>query len=178
MAERLTVARPYAKAAFARAQSASRLAPWSGALARAAAAIDDPRVRALVGNPRVAPAQLAGLIADVAGLGADDDGKRFIALLVENKRLALLPEISRLFDAYKDEVDRVVDVSITSAAPMAEAEQAKLGKALGGRFGRTVRVHTAVDPTLIGGAIVRAGDLVIDGSLKAQLEKLAFELTA
>jgi len=176
MAERLTVARPYAKAAFARAQAAARLAPWSGALAAAAAAVADQRVRGLVGNPRVAAAQLAGFIADLAK--ADDDQRRFIALLVENKRLALLPEISTLFDAYKDEVDRVVDVAITSAAPMAAGEQSTLAKALEGRFGRTVRVHTAVDPTLIGGAVVRAGDLVIDGSLKSRLEKLAFELNA
>jgi len=174
MAERLTVARPYAKAAFARAQSAARLAPWSGALAAAAAAVGDPRVRGLIGNPRVAAAQLAGFVADLAQ--GDDDVRRFIALLVENKRL--LPEISQLFNAYKDDVDRVVDVGITSAAPMPAGEQSKLASALEGRFGRTVRVHTAVDPTLIGGAVVRAGDLVIDGSLKAQLEKLALELTA
>jgi len=176
MADRRTIARPYAKAAFARAQGAARLAEWSGALASAAAAVADARVHGLIGNPRVAASQLASFIADIAK--ADDDQRRFIALLVENKRLALLPEISRLFDAYKDEVDGVVDVTITSAAPMPAAEQSKLAAALQARFARSVRVHTAVDATLIGGAVVRAGDLVIDGSLKTKLEKLSVELTA
>ncbi len=176
MAERLTIARPSAKAAFARAQAASRLAPWSAALAAAAAAVSDPRVRALVGNPTVAPAQLGAMVAEVAG--CDDDGKRFIALLVENKRLAFLPEISRLFDRYKDEVEGVVDVELTAAAPVGEAEKSQLTAALAKRFGRQVRVHVSVDASLIGGAVVRAGDLVIDGSLKARLEKLGRELTA
>ena len=176
MAERLTIARPYAKAAFAQARAASRLAPWSEALANAAAAVADPRVRGLVGNPRVGAAQLAGFIADLAK--ADDDQRRFIALLVENKRLAFLPEISQLFNALKDEVEGVVDVQVTSAAPMADGEGKALSAALEKRFGRTVRVHTAVDASLVGGAVVRAGDLVIDGSLKSKLERLAYELTA
>jgi len=178
MAERLTIARPYAKAAFAQARAASRLAPWSGALANAALAVADPRVHGLIGHPRVGAAQLTALVCDLAGTGLDDAGRRFIALLVENKRLAFLPEISQLFNALKDEVEGVVDVQVTSAAPMADGEGKALAAALEKRFGRSVRVHTAVDASLVGGAVVRAGDLVIDGSLKSKLERLAYELTA
>ena len=98
--------------------------------------------------------------------------------MAENKRLAYLPEIARVFDALKDEAEGVVDVTVTSAATMAEAEQAKLVAALEQRFGRRVRLQTAVDASLLGGAVVRAGDLVIDGSLQSRLARLAYELTA
>jgi F-type H+-transporting ATPase subunit delta len=178
MADRLTVARPYAKAAFAQASAGSRLGPWSGALNRAALAVGDARVRALFGSPKVTAAQLAELVAGVAGDGLDQYGRNFIAMLAENGRLAFLPEIAQLFDQLKADQERVVDVSITSAAPMGEGEQAKLVAALGKRFDRTVRVTATVDPSLIGGAVVRAGDLTIDGSVKARLERLAHDLTA
>lgn len=178
MADRLTVARPYARAAFEQAQAAGRLGSWSGALARAAIAVSDPRVRSLFGSPKVTDAQLAELLADVAGSELDAHGRNFIKLLAENKRLPFLPEISQLFDSMKSEAERVVDVSITSAAPMGEGEQQLLVGALEKRFGRKVNMQTDVDPSLIGGAVVRAGDLTIDGSVKARLERLAHDLTA
>ena len=178
MADRLTVARPYAKAAFAQARATGNLASWSGALARAALAVGDERVRGLLGSPKVTAAQLAGLISDVAGNDLDQQGRNFIALLAEGKRLPFLPEISQLFDQFKADAERVVDVSITSAAPMGADEQAKLVAALEKRFDRKVRVEAAVDPSLIGGAVVRAGDLTIDGSVRARLARLAQDLTA
>lgn len=178
MADRLTVARPYARAAFRQAQADGRLGSWSGALARAALAVSDARVRALFGSPKVTAEQLAGLVADVAGSELDAGGRNFIKLLAENKRLPFLPEIAQLFDQLKSEAERVVDVAITSAAPMGEGEQQQLVAALEKRFGRKVHMQTDVDPSLIGGAVVRAGDLTIDGSVKARLERLAHDLTA
>lgn len=178
MADRLTIARPYAKAAFATARAGSRLAPWSAGLAAAAQVVTDERVRPLIGSPKVTPAQLAGLVSEIAGADLDEDGRRFVSLLSENKRLGFLPEIARLFDALKDEAEGTVDVSVTSAAPMAAGEQSALVAALEKRFARKVRVHAQVDPSLIGGALVRAGDLVIDGTLKSRLERMAYELTA
>ncbi|MDQ2641948.1 MAG: F0F1 ATP synthase subunit delta [Pseudomonadota bacterium] len=176
MADRLTVARPYARAAFA--QAGSNLGAWSEALGRAAAAVGDARVRALFGSPKVSAQQLAGLVADVAGPSLDQNGRNFLQLLAENGRLQFLPEMAQLFDQLKAEAERVVDVSITSAAPMGADEQQKLVAALETRFKRTVRVQSAVDPSLIGGAVVRAGDLTIDGSVKARLASLAHDLTA
>lgn len=178
MADRLTVARPYARAAFEHARTAGALGAWSGALARAALAVGDARVRALFGSPKVTDAQLADLIADVAGSELSAQGRNFIRLLAENKRLPFLPEIAQIFDQLKDEAERVVDVTITSAAPMGEAEAAQLAGALERRFNRKVRMQTDVDPSLIGGAVVRAGDLTIDGSVKARLTRLAHDLTA
>lgn len=178
MADRLTVARPYARAAFTQAQAANALGPWSEALGRAALTVSDERVRALFGSPKVTDAQLAELVADIAGSSLDAGGRNFIKLLAENKRLPFLPEIAQVFDQLKAEAERVVDVSITSAAPLGEGEAAKLVAALEKRFNRKVRMQADVDPALIGGALVRAGDLTIDGSVKARLARLAHELTA
>jgi F-type H+-transporting ATPase subunit delta len=178
MADRLTVARPYAKAAFKQATTDGRLGPWSEALAVGAQVVADPRVRQLIGSPRVSVTQLTELVAQAAGSALDEGGRRFLALLAENKRLPYLPEISRLFNRFKDEAEGVVDVQITSAAAMGTDEQQKLQAALEQRFGRKVRVHAQVDPDLIAGAIVRAGDLTIDGSYQSRLERLAYELIA
>jgi len=178
MADRLTIARPYAKAAFRTAVASSRLGPASQAIAAGALAVADERVKNLLGSPKVTAAQLAQLFCELAGPDLSDDGRRFFGLLAENKRLGFLPEISRVFNTLKDEAEGVVDVLITSAAVMAAPEQATLQAALEKRFGRKVRVHAKVDPSLIGGALVQAGDLVIDGSFKSRLERLGVELTA
>jgi F-type H+-transporting ATPase subunit delta len=178
MADRLTVARPYAKAAFAQAKADGALGVWSGALARAAVAVTDARVRALFGSPNVTAEQLADLVGGVAGGELDAKGRNFIALLAENKRLPFLPEISQIFDGLKDDAERVVDVHITSAVALPAAEGAQLTAALEKRFERRVRVESDIDPSLIGGAVVRAGDLTIDGSVKARLARLARELIA
>ena len=178
MADRLTVARPYAKAAFSQAQADGRLGPWSEVLNASAQVVTDPRVKPLLGSPRVGAAQLTELIAAGAGSSLDDNGRRFLATLAEYKRLGFLPEIARLFDQLKDEAEGVVDVQIVSASAMGTDEQQKLALALERRFGRKVRVHAKVDPDLIAGAVVRAGDLTIDGSYKSRLERLAYELTA
>jgi F-type H+-transporting ATPase subunit delta len=178
MADRLTVARPYAKAAFAQAKADGALAAWSTALERAALAAGDGRVRALFGSPNVTAAQLADLVSGVAGEGLDQNGRNFIALLAENKRLPFLAEISQIFNALKDDAERVVDVHITAATALPAAEGAQLTAALERRFDRKVRVQSDIDPELIGGAVVRAGDLTIDGSVKARLARLARELIA
>jgi F-type H+-transporting ATPase subunit delta len=101
-----------------------------------------------------------------------------VAVLADNRRLGYLPEIARLFAAYKDEAEGVIDVTVTAATEVAPAERAALTASLEKRFGRRVRLQTAVDATLLGGAVVRAGDLVIDGSIKSRLERMAYELTA
>src|SRR4029077_18131510 len=105
-------------------------------------------------------------------------GENFVRTLAANRRLAYLPEISAQFKVLKDAAQGVADVTVTSAAALDAAEQKKLAAALEKRLKRKVRLHTAVDPGLIGGAIVRAGDLVIDGSLSTRLERIAYELTA
>jgi F-type H+-transporting ATPase subunit delta len=178
MADKTTIARPYAKAAFQEARGDQRLGNWSEALQVGAAVIEDASVRRLLGNPRVTPDELAQLVIDIAGTRLDDDGRNFVRTLAENRRLAYLPEISVLFDELKDKAEGVVDVTVTSAAPLDTNQQQSLSAALQRRLGRSVRLHCETDPALIGGAVLRAGDLVIDGSLRSRLERIAYELTA
>jgi F-type H+-transporting ATPase subunit delta len=178
MADKTTIARPYARAAFEEAKGDARLTPWSDALRTGATVIQDSRVQNLLGNPHVTPTQLAELVSSIAGDGLDDEGRNFVRTLAENRRLGYLPEISRLFDQLKDAAEGVVDVTVTSAAPLDAGQQRLLAEALKKRLKRDVRLHTETDATLIGGAVLRAGDLVIDGSLRTRLEQIAYELTA
>jgi F-type H+-transporting ATPase subunit delta len=178
MAEKTTIARPYAKAAFQEAKAAKSLAQWSETLRAAATAVSDSRVHELLGNPSVEGEELAQFVMGVSGPALDEQGQNFFRLLAENHRLAYLPEISTLFDEFKDEEERVVDVTVTSAAPIDAAQQQALSKALERKLKRTVRLHCATDSKLIGGAVLRAGDTVIDGSLLSRLKRIAFDLTA
>lgn len=177
MADKSTIARPYAKAAFGVAGPA-RLGPWSEALSAAAIAVSDSRVKALLGNPRVLPGQLADLLIDVAGGQLDEDGRNFIRTLADNRRLDCLPQIAVLFEQLRAEAQGTIDVTVTSAVPLSEPQRRELAAALERRLKRTVQLHCATDPQLIGGAVLRAGDWVLDGSLRAKLRRIAYELTA
>ena len=163
MSQALTLARPYARAAFAIARDAGALPAWSDALAFAARVAADPTVSALLGNPGLIQADATTLLAPE---GADAMFGNFLGLLFENRRLPLLPEIAGMFDELRFEAERVVKAKVTSAVPMPAAELETIKAALKKRFGRDVEVETAVDESLIGGAVIDAGDVVIDGSLK------------
>ncbi|MBV8909513.1 MAG: F0F1 ATP synthase subunit delta [Gammaproteobacteria bacterium] len=178
MADRLTIARPYARAAFEEARAEQRLAPWAEALQVAAVVVRDERVQALLGHPQVTPQALAQLVIDIAAGKLGAHGENFVRTLAVNRRLAYLPEIAELFASMKDAAEGVADVTVTSAAELAEAERNKLAAALERRLQRRVRVHYETNPALIGGAVLRAGDLVVDGSLRARLDRIAYELTA
>jgi len=176
MAERATIARPYAKAAFGYARDANALAQWSEGLKAAAQIVADPRVAPLTKSPAWSAADLVGLITDVAGAGLDAGMQNFVRVLVENHRLLLLPEIVAHYEVLRSAVENTVDVEVVSAVPLDAAQADKLRAALSTRLKRKVRMQTSVDSTLLGGAVVRAGDLVIDGSLKGRLQRLATEL--
>jgi F-type H+-transporting ATPase subunit delta len=178
MADKTTIARPYAKAAFSEAQKDQRLGPWSDSLRTASTVVKDPRVHGLLGNPAVTNAELAKLVMDIAGPDLDEHGRNFVQTLAENRRLAYLPEISTLFDELKDEAEGVIDVTVTSAAPLQDGQRDTLASALQRRLKRQIRLHCHTDPHLIGGAILQAGDLVIDGSVRTRLDRIAYELTA
>jgi F-type H+-transporting ATPase subunit delta len=178
MADKITIARPYARAAFEEARAGNRLEDWSQSLGTAALVVQDPRVATLLGNPHVTPAQLAQLVSDVSGGKLGAHGANFVGTLASNGRLAYLPEIATLFDTFKDAAQGVADVTVTSATDLDEAQRAKLSAALERRLQRKVRLHCQTDPALIGGAVLKAGDLVIDGSLSSRLARIAYDLTA
>jgi F-type H+-transporting ATPase subunit delta len=178
VADKTTIARPYAKAAFEEAKSTNQLGAWSDTLHNASAVVQDSNVQKLLGNPSVTNADLAKLVADLAGPQLDGQGRNFVQTLAENRRLAYLPEISTLFDELKDEAEGVIDVTVTSAAPLDKAQQEALSAALARRLKRQIRLQAETDPSLLGGAVLRAGDLVIDGSVRTRLDRIAYELTA
>jgi F-type H+-transporting ATPase subunit delta len=178
MAERTTTARPYAKAIFALARQSDHLAETSVGLLRAAETVIDPRVHALLGSPHVTAPQLAELVTGIAGPALDENGRNFVSLLAQNRRLGYLPEIVALFEKMKSDVENAVDVEVVSATQLTSDQESRYAAALQKKLGRIVRLHTRVDGSLLGGAVLKAGDLVIDGSIKGRLERLATELTA
>lgn len=182
MADNNTIARPYARAAFEVAREVGALQDLSDSLNLGKELLADGRVEAFLGNPALTDDQrlslLTGLFARVAGeatvfAGSNKHGVNFLKLLLENGRVAVLPEIADRFDELKASVENTIDVTVTAAAPLdAEQEQA-VAQALRSRLGRDVNLSTETDETLLGGAVIRAGDVVIDGSLRARLDGLA-----
>jgi F-type H+-transporting ATPase subunit delta len=177
MAERATVARPYAKAAFAYAREAGRVAEWSGWLATARSVVASEEFQKLERSPGITTAELTKLVAGICGERLDDHGRALLALLAENGRLDYLPEIASRFELLEAEDQNVADVEIVSATALDDRQKERLAGALRNRLRRDVRLQCSVDPSLVGGAVVRSGDLLIDGSLKDRLERLQTELT-
>ncbi len=176
MAERVTIARPYAKAVFAMAREAKRLPQWSQALGTAAAISADERVKPLFDNPRVSPEQLVEFIAGIGGETVDGELRKVLAVLAANHRLNLLPEIAGLYEKMRSEYERVLDVTLTSAVELSAEQRERFAAALRKRFERDVRLHTEIDSSLLGGAVLRADDLMIDGSVQAGLAQLATQV--
>ncbi|QNN47651.1 F0F1 ATP synthase subunit delta [Thermomonas brevis] len=170
----LTLARPYARAAFSVAREAGALPAWSAALGFAARAAAEPQAAVLLDNPKLTRADVVALLAPE---GADETFRNLLGLLFDNRRLALLPEVAGLFDELRFEAERVVRVKVTSAATLADGELETIKAALRKRFGRDVEVETAIDESLIGGALIDAGDIVIDGSIKGKLARLQTALS-
>jgi F-type H+-transporting ATPase subunit delta len=178
MAELSTTARPYAKAAFEHALAASALGEWSAMLATAAVVAQQPEVKKFLSSPAMTTAQQAQMFIDVCAETFNAGGENFIKILAENKRLGLLPTISELFDAQKAIQERTVDVELTTAFALDSESEKRLAEVLGKKLAREVHVHTTIDPSLLGGVIVKAGDLVIDGSVRGRLAKLAEALNS
>lgn len=184
MADHKTVARPYASALFQVAREHGELARWSAALTVLASALEDESLQAWLDSPRLSNAERVALLQDIVQ-AADPDGGRLLAeergenllkLLAENDRLAVLPEVALLFEEQRNIEENTMDVTMVAASEVDEATQAAVAKALEARLGRTVRLSVSVEPGLLGGAIIRADDLVIDASLKSRLAKLATSL--
>ena len=176
MSETLTLARPYARAAFETARANNALGAWSDKLAFAAHVIGDERVRAIIGDPRLSNSDLIGLLLP-QGEPADSPFVAFLGLLVDNRRVSLLADIAALFEELKRESERVLQVTLRSSSeiPASQAEAIRL--ALRKRFGRDIDMQQRIDPSVIGGAVIDAGDTVIDGSVRGRLARLESALT-
>ncbi len=175
MAENVTIARPYADAAFELARGTGALGPWSEALNRLAAVAVDSDMRACINDPKLPADQLVKLVQDVAGdLSADQQS--FVRILVDNGRLQVLPEIRDLFAELKNEHDGVMEAQIASAFPLDDATLASLKTDLEARFKARMNAKVTVDPSLIGGVRIAVGDEVIDASVRGKLANMAAAL--
>ncbi len=173
MAELTTLARPYAKAAFEVALAANALEKWSKMLTVSAAVTRETTISALLKSPSLTSEQVTDSFLKVCGDDLEAKGKNFIRLLAENKRLVLLPQISQLFEVLKANQEKSVDVEITTAFEISSDISTKLAQALKTRLQREIKMATHVDQNLIGGVVIRAGDTVIDSSVRGKLSKLA-----
>lgn len=178
MSRYTTMARPYARAAFETAVASDALDGWSSTLGLLATLLQHEKVAKYLSTPSLGAVQQAQTLIDLCGDALDDQGRNFVRMLAANKRLKLLPEIVELYEALKAEREKTIDVEVTSAFAMSDDAQGKLAAALKKRLQREVKLNTHVDAALIGGVVVRAGDLVIDASVRGKLNKLVESINA
>lgn len=177
MAEDATIARPYANALFDVANVAGRdrnasLDRWTQMLNFAAAAVVADGVQELLARPNATAEAKAQMLIDLCGDALDTHGKNLLQLLAQNKRLTLLPEITEQFEALRAQAQMTLDVEVVSAFELGEGAQQRLADALNKRFGREIKMTSRTDTALVGGVVIRAGDTVIDGSVRGRLDKL------
>ena len=176
MADKNTLARPYAKAAFEYALSEGKLADWSAMLGLVAEAASNKEVAGLLLNPSLGSDAKAELLLDICKAKIDDQSRNFIKLLSEKSRLPLIPVIAEIYEAFKAEQEKSVEAQVVSAFELSAEQQQLLVDALRKRLNREVTLKVEIDKRLIGGVVIRTGDLVIDGSLRGKLAKLAESL--
>jgi len=178
MLNRTTLARPYARAVFQVARDADKLADWSEALQFAAAIASSDDIEQFYGDPRVDRQKLLALITDLGGDRFNDQFVNLLKVLMNYDRLDLLPEIASQYEFYRREAEARLRVHVSTAMPMNDEETRKLSERLKARFGREIDLDVDVDESLIGGAVIRAGDRVIDGSVRGRLEQLSRQLAS
>jgi F-type H+-transporting ATPase subunit delta len=176
MSSTQSLARPYARAAFELARESNALGEWSRKLELAAAIANDAKVRSLIGDPRVSGDALITLFLDTGDTATSTFGN-FLSTLVANRRLPLLAEVAAGFAELKRESEGVLKVRVRAAVPIESAQADAIKAALAKRFGRTIDIESVIDESVIGGAVIDAGDVVIDGSVRGRLERLAQALT-
>jgi len=176
MSQAITVARPYAQAAFDEAKKLGELKGWSEMLRTAADAIVQQEMQQIISSTRVTPVQLNSVMLAVCGGKLSAPAQNFIKLLVENKRLSVIPEILEMFEMLRAEAEQSIDVVVTSAFDLNEAQKQKIAAALKVRMGREIKLSCETNRDLLGGIVIRAGDKVIDGSARTRLSELAVAL--
>ena len=172
MAHLSTLARPYAKAVFELARDGGKFKDWSAQLAALAAAVANPELGKLIGHPGLSKAQLGAIYGEALAKQLNGEGQSLLRLLTENGRLQCAGFIAEQYEALRAEAETRVDVEITSAVALDKAQQDAFGVAIKKRLARDAVVEWKTDESLIAGAVIRAGDLVIDGSVRGELERL------
>jgi len=178
MSELTTAARPYARAVFEMAESSGKLGEWSELLGFMSGLASNKQVVELLASPKMAKQSGANAFIELADGKLNDEAKNLVTMLAENNRLSLLPGMSVIYEVLKDEAEGSVEAIVTAAKKLTQAEEKSIADALGKRLGRKVKLKVSVDDALLGGAIIQAGDLVIDGSLRGRLAKMTSAVTS
>ncbi len=166
-------ARPYAIAAFKQAEQEGRTAEWAAMLDQLVVVVSDPLMKGLISNPNVGSAQLADLVIDVCGDTLSNTGCNFVRILCENRRLSIIHDIASAYHEARARQEKRADVVVSSAYELTPAEQNTINVAMTKRLGSRVDLRVEVDPSLIGGVVIRSGDTVLDASIRGRLEQLA-----
>ena len=177
MQEKTTIARPYAQAVFETASEESKLNEWSEMLGLLDSIVSDAQMQAVLSNPKLDAAALTDFVLGVSGDSLNETGSNLVKVLADARRLAILPEINNLFEQLKAEAEGVIEVTVTSAYELVADQQAAISEAMAKRLGRKVEITSDIDDSLIGGVVIRAGDSVIDASVKGRLKALATQMT-
>jgi len=172
MSELATLARPYAVAVFKRAKETAAIEKWSKDLAFMSAVLGHKDISVVIDNPKVNKQELSVLVLDICQGQVSKEAENFLQLLVQNNRLTLVPVIATLFEAYKTEDAGYVDVEVVVAYAFSKEDKPKFASTLEKTLGKKVNMKVTVDKSLIGGVLVRAGDRVIDGSIRGQLQHM------
>ncbi len=175
MSQANTIARPYAQAAFEAAQKQADLQGWSALLSAAADALANAEVAALISNPKVSAKQVEGLMLQLCE-PKNQSQKNFIGVLAEARRFGVVAAIAEMYEALRAEAEKMVQATIISAFVLNDAQQAKIAAALKARMNREIKLSCQVDQSLVGGIVIRMGDKVIDGSVRARLSEIEYAL--
>jgi len=177
MQDKTTIARPYAQAVFETASEESKLTEWSEMLGLLEAVVTDAQMKTVLSNPKLDAAALSDFIQDVCGEALSETGSNLVKVLADARRLSIVPEINKLYEQLRADAEGVIDVGVTSAYELTPEQQATISEAMAKRLGRKVEITNDIDDSLIGGVVIRAGDSVIDASVKGRLKALATQMT-
>jgi F-type H+-transporting ATPase subunit delta len=176
MSELTTAARPYANAVYQIASQTAKLADWGDALALMAAVVADASMAEKLSSPQLGRTQKGELLLAVVGDKLNAEQKNMVLLMAENNRLTLLPTVAELYEEYRAEAEGHIEAVVTSAFPLTDEQSTSIANALKNKTGRDVTITTTTDASLLGGVIIKAGDIIIDGSMKTRLATLASTL--
>lgn len=172
MSEQATLARPYAEAAFKRAKETGSVGRWSDSLAFVSAVVSNEQIADAMNNPKFGKANLADLMLAICQDQLDSEGVNFLKLLVSNSRLKLAGSIAEIYEQFKAEDEGYIDAEVSTPFPLSPEEEKNLSATLEKRLKKKVRLQVKEDKSLIGGVFIRAGDMVIDGTIKGQLQHM------
>lgn len=176
MSESSNIARPYAQAIFELARDSGRFDEWSDSLKSLCEIVEHPDIEAMINDPRITREQILDVMLEIGGDGFDEQTGNLVRILGHYRRLAAIPMIARQYESLRAQEEGIIEAELETAFEIEDEQRSSLIAALQKRLGRRVRLTSSVNPDLLGGVVVRAGDWVIDGSVRARLEKLSSSL--